>query len=194
MKSVVLIRIFTIFFILFFDSNVCAEIDSRELTLENLLRTVNTSYPQIIAARLQVAKSRGDFISALGQFDPNIRVKTRQLPVGGYISKYANNELDIPTLFNGLRLFGGYRIGVGSFPVYYENFLTNNKGEYRAGISLPLLKNRQIDIPRTQLLTRTETIALNKQEVISTKLSVYHDAIRAYWNWVQAGLPAQSFK
>ena len=189
MKVVVVwLKVLLFFTVLIFNESLHAEVGDRELSLEALLRTVNTSYPQIIAARLQVAKSRGDYISALGQFDPNIRVKTRQLPVGGYISKYANNELDVPTLFNGLRFFGGYRIGVGDFPIYYQNFLTNNKGEYRAGMSLPLLKDRLIDNPRTLLMTRTETIALNKQEVISTKLSVYHEAIRAYWAWVQAGL------
>ncbi len=177
-----------LFLILFIHINAYSDNLNRELTLEELLRTVNISYPQIIAARLQVAKARGDYVSALGQFDPRIRVKTRQLPVGGYISKYANNELDVPTLFNGLKLFGGYRIGVGDFPIYFQNFLTNNKGEYRAGLSLPLLQDRLIDIPRTNLLTRSETIALNKQEVISTKLSVYHEAIKSYWAWVQAGV------
>jgi hypothetical protein len=162
--------------------------DVVPLTLEELLKTVNSSYPQIVTARLQVVRARGDFISALGQFDPNIRVKTRHLPVGGYISKYANNEFDIPTLINGLKLFAGYRIGVGEFPIYYQNYLTNSKGEYRAGLSLPIMKDRVIDAVRTNLMTRTETIAINKHEVTSTKLQVYQEAIRSYWEWIQAGL------
>ncbi|MDF1757321.1 MAG: TolC family protein [Legionellaceae bacterium] len=162
--------------------------DDRTLSLEELLRTVNSNYPQIIAARLQVVKAKGDYISALGKFDPNIRVKTRHLPVGGYISKYANNEIDVPTLINGLKFFGGYRIGVGEFPIYYQNYLTNSKGEYRAGLSLPLMRDRLIDTDRTNLFTRTETIAINKHEVTSTKLSVYQDAIKAYWDWTRAGL------
>ena len=189
-----LYNIVIIFFIIFYYSSTFANNFSRELTLEELLRTVNNSYPQIISARLQVAKSRGDYIAALGEFDPKIRSKLRQLPVGGYVSKYNNNELDVPTMYNGLKMFGGYRIGVGNFPIYYQNYLTNNKGEYRAGLSLPLMKDRLIDNPRSELLTRSETIAMNKQDVISTKLSVYHEAIKAYWDWVQAGMQLQVLK
>ena len=90
MKVVVWLKVLLLFTILIFNGSLHAEVGDRELTLEALLRTVNTSYPQIISARLQVAKSRGDYISALGQFDPNIRVKTRQLPVGGYIIGCSN--------------------------------------------------------------------------------------------------------
>lgn len=175
-------------------TNTYSDSSVHELTIEELLQSVNANYPQVIAARLQVVKSKGDYLSALGEFDPKIRSKLRQLPVGGYISKYNNNELDVPTLFNGLKLFGGYRVGVGDFPIYYQNYLTNNKGEYRAGLSLPLLKDRIIDSPRSELLTKKETIAINQQDVISTKLAVFHEAINAYWIWVQAGMQLKVLK
>jgi len=187
-QLVILWRICALIILILLSFETRADNFERELTLDTLLRSVNVSYPQIIAARLQVTKSRGEYMSALGQFDPKVRSRLRQLPVGGYVSKYNNSELDVPTLYNGLKLFGGYRVGVGDFPIYYQNYLTNNKGEYRAGLSLPLLKDRLIDAERSKLLTKKETIALNQQEVFATKLAVYHEAIKAYWSWVQAGM------
>lgn len=167
---------------------------SSALSLETLLKTVNHCYPKIIAARLQVVKNQGDYLTALGEFDPALKTHTRSQPEGGYINNYANNELSIPTMANGLRVFAGYRIGRGDYPIYYQNYLTNSGGEYRAGVALPLLRDFFIDKQRTDLLTQAETIAMSKHDVAATKLSVYHDAIKAYWQWVGAGQQLQTFK
>lgn len=168
--------------------------NTSPLGLETLLKSVNQSYPKIIAARLQVAKARGDYLSALGEFDPSLKTNTRSQPEGGYINNYANNELSLPTMANGLRLFAGYRVGRGDYPIYYQNYLTNSGGEYRAGVALPLLKDFFIDKQRMALLTQAETIAMSKQDVAATKLSVYHESIKAYWQWVGSGLQLQTFK
>lgn len=174
--------------------SVFSKSNSTTLELEALLKSVNQSYPKIIAARLQVAKAQGEYLSALGAFDPSLKANTRSQPEGGYINNYANNELSIPTLANGVRLFAGYRVGQGDYPIYYQNYLTNSGGEYRAGLALPLLKNFFIDKQRTALMTRAETIALSKHDVEATKLSVYHDTIKAYWQWVGSGLQLHVFK
>ncbi len=167
---------------------------NSSLSLDALLKNVKSSYPKIIAARLQIAKAQGDFLSALGQFDPSLKANTRSQPEGGYINNYANTELSIPTLANGIRLFAGYRIGRGDYPIYYQNYLTNSGGEYRAGIALPLIKDFFIDKQRTELLTQAENIALSAQEVAITKLLVFQETIKAYWQWVGAGLQLKTFK
>lgn len=175
-------------------SLVFSQSNLRPLSLDALLKTVNQSYPKIIAARLHVAKAQGDYLSALGQFDPSLKANTRSQPEGGYINNYVNNELSIPTLANGLRLFAGYRVGRGDYPVYYQNYLTNSGGEYRAGVALPLLKDFFNDKQRTALLTQAETIAISTHDVAATKLSVYHETIKAYWQWVGSGFQLQTFK
>ena len=168
--------------------------NSSPLALETLLKTVNKSYPKIIAARLQVMKAQGEYLRALGAFDPSLKANTRSQPEGGYINNYANNELSIPTFANGLRLFAGYRVGRGDYPIYYQNYLTNSGGEYRAGVALPLLKDFFIDKQRTALMTQTEMIVLSIHDVEATKLSVYHETIKAYWQWVGSGLQLQTLK
>ncbi|KTC96721.1 TolC family protein [Legionella feeleii] len=164
------------------------------LALSTVLKRVNDCYPQILIARLEVTKAQGDYLSALGKFDPNLNMKTRSQPAGGYINNYTDNQINIPTLANGLKFFGGYRIGRGDWPVYYQNYLTNSGGEYRAGLTLPLLKDRLIDKERAKLLTQAEKIEMNNQEVGATKIKIYQEAIRAYWQWVQAGKQLTIFK
>ena len=167
---------------------------TTHLKLENVLQSVSRCYPKIKIARLEINKSKGEYITALGKFDPSILLNSASQPVGGYINNYGDTELNIPTFYNGVKLFGGYRNGQGNWPVYYQNYLTNSGGEYRAGLSLPLLRDRLIDKERAGLLTKSETICMKQQDAAVTKINVYQEAIRAYWQWVQAGLQVEAFR
>lgn len=164
------------------------------LKLDDVLQSVSRCYPQIKIARLEINKTRGEYITALGKFDPSLALNAASQPVGGYINNYGDTELNIPTLYNGVKLFGGYRNGQGNWPIYYQNYLTNSGGEYRAGLSLPLLRDRLIDKERTDLLTTRETIRMRQQDAAATKIKVYQEAIKAYWQWIQAGLQVRTFE
>src|SRR3990167_4076864 len=166
--------------------------NQHPLTLFMVLKTVNQHYPQIKIARLQRIQAQGDLMRVMGQFDPSLSSDTRSLPVVGYISNYIDNQLDLPTLYNGLKFFGGYRNGNGEWPVYFQNYLTNSGGEYRAGLSFPIFRDRRIDKQRTDILTQSQHIQMSKQEVAVTKLRVYQEAIQMYWQWVQTGLQYQT--
>ncbi len=182
----------SLFFFLMASS--CFSQHKNPLKIEDILRSVSRCYPQIKIARLEVNKTKGEYLSALGKFDPSLALKTASLPVGGYISNLGETEINIPTYYNGVKLFGGYRNGQGDWPIYYQNNLTNSGGEYRAGLSLPLLRDRLIDKERAGLLTQAETIRMKQQDAAVTKINVYHGAIKAYWQWVQAGLQVETFK
>lgn len=172
----------------------CFSQEGHYLKLEDVLQSVSRCYPRIKIARLEINKSKGEYITALGQFDPSLTLNSGSQPIGGYINNYGNTELNIPTLYNGVKFFGGYRNGQGNWPIYYQNYLTNSGGEYRAGLSLPLLRDRLIDKERTNLLTTKETIRMRHQDAAVIKIRVYQEAIKAYWQWVQAGLQVQTFK
>ncbi|HAU1152326.1 TPA: TolC family protein [Legionella pneumophila] len=185
------LMVLCLFFILSFN---CFPKPSKPLLLDAVLKSVDRSYPQILIARLEIRKAEGDYVNALGKFDPSIDVNTRSQPEGGYINNYADNLFNVPTLYNGLKLFGGYRIGRGDWPIYYQNYLTNSGGEYRAGLSLPLLRDRRIDKERTELFTREETIRMKQQDVAATKIKIYQETIKAYWQWVEAGFQLRTFR
>lgn len=172
----------------------CFSREGHYLKLEDVLQSVSRCYPQIKIARLEINKTQGEYITALGKFDPSLTLNSASQPVGGYINDYGDTELNIPTLYNGVKLFGGYRNGQGNWPIYYQNNLTNSGGEYRAGLSLPLLRDRLIDKERNGLLTTRETIRMRQQDAAVIKIKVYQEAIKAYWQWVQAGLQVKTFK
>ena len=187
-------RHFMRFFLLIFIPLSCFAQKKNYLEIEDVLRSVSRCYPKIKIADLEINKSKGEYITALGKFDPSLNLDTASQPVGGYINNYGDTELDIPTLYNGVKFFGGYRNGQGNWPIYYQNYLTNSGGEYRAGLSLPLLRDRLIDKERAGLLTKEESIRMKQHDAAFTKIKVFQEAIKAYWQWVQAGLQFATFK
>ena len=166
----------------------------QKLSLMQVLQSIDTHYPQVKIAQLEVIKASGAFVNSKGQFDPSLEASTRLQPAGGYINYYGDTQLTIPTLYNGVKLFAGYRNGEGSWPIYYQNYLTNSGGEYRAGLSLPLLRDRLIDKERTGLLSSAQLMLMKEQDAETIKIKIYQEAIKAYWQWVEAGLQLKTFK
>lgn len=164
------------------------------LRLEEVLQSVRCHYPQVTIARLEIIKAQGAFIAAKGQFDPTVDASTRSQPIGGYINNYADTQVTLPTLYNGIKLVAGYRNGEGNFPIYYQNYLTNSSGEYRAGMSLPLLQDRLIDKQRTNLFSTAELMQMKQQDAAAIQIKIYQETIKAYWQWVEAGLQLRIFK
>jgi outer membrane protein TolC len=168
--------------------------EPKKLNLVEVLGSIDKHYPQIKIACLEIIKANGVLINAQGKFDPALKAITSSQPVGGYINNYGDTELTIPTLYNGVKLFAGYRNGDGNWPIYYQNYLTNSGGEYRAGLTLPLLRDRLIDKERTDLLTSAQAILMKQQDAEAIKIKIYQEAIQAYWNWVEAGLQLKTFQ
>ncbi|WP_454784651.1 TolC family protein [Legionella sp. WA2024007413] len=168
--------------------------EQNKLTLDKVLRSVSYYYPKIKIARLEITKAQGEHLSALGRFDPSLDAATRSQPLGGYINNYGDTQLTVPTFYNGVKLFAGYRNGNGNWPIYYQNYLTNSGGEYRAGLSFPLLRDRAIDKERTNLLTTAESIEMKKHDSEAIKIQIYQETIKAYWQWVEAGLQLKTFR
>lgn len=102
--------------------------------------------------------------------------------------------MHIPTLYNGLKLFTGYRIGRGNFQVWDQYFLTNSSGEWRAGLEIPILRNSSIDKPRTDLVTQQEMIHFERLRLNNVRLQSWQQAIVLYWTWVDKGFQVQAFK
>ncbi|WP_133129416.1 TolC family protein [Legionella yabuuchiae] len=187
--SVHFIRIILLFSI----PTACFSQQSNYLSLEDVLESVNCYYPKIKIAFLKINKAEGDYINAVGRFDPSLNALARSQPVGGYINNYGDTELTVPTLYNGLKLFAGYRNGQGDWPIYYQNYLTNSGGEYRAGVLFPLLRDRLIDKERAGLFTKEESICVKKFDAEVTKINIYQETVKAYWQWVEAGLQLQMY-
>ena len=160
---------------------------SSPLTLTEVLASVNSHFPLIKAQQSQINQAKDRLFSAKGNFDPSINSYMISSPAGYYTNGFSNTELSVPIENTGDRVFAGYRIGLGSFPVYDQDRWTYNLGEARVGAEIPLWRNHQIDYPRAQLIQSEYKIGLSKEDLRLMLLSVKRDASYSYWNWLAEG-------
>ena len=104
-------------------------------------------YPEIEVAIGEIEAAEGKIISSWGQFDTAFAAFSMSQPLGFY-QNYRNGAGITKPLYNGGEVYGTYRIGRGNFEPWYGERATDEGGEFKAGFSLPLLKDRAIDLRR----------------------------------------------
>jgi outer membrane protein, heavy metal efflux system len=164
------------------------------LSLEEVLSATERAYPQLLAARADVAAAAGEYRAAEGGFDPNLRVRGWLAPDwGSDINSYPQVRVDAIAEWNtpwaGLNLFGGYRLGTGKIQSYYGERSTYSEGELRAGVSIPfpLLRNGLIDRRRATLARAELQKSLAGQAIEVQRLEVKRLAANRFFEWVAAG-------
>lgn len=163
------------------------------LQIDTVLLSVDAHFPLIFAAEMERALAAGQRLSAEGAFDFNL--KSRGTFNGG---TFDNQRFDLlgeqATLFQGISVFGGYRLGYGDYPVYYGQMKTADGGEFRAGVQVPLLKDAAIDRRRANLRQAWITRNLAEPTVQRARIDAHRAAAKAFWNWAAAGQNVQVAK
>lgn len=160
---------------------------SSELRLEEVLATVDARYPLLLAEAQGVSAAQGQERTAVGAFDPRWKTKASAFPVGYYRYVTAESTIEQPLYWRGLTAFGGYRIGQGKFPIYYDNYRTNDRGEVRVGLTAPLIRGGSIDKERASLWKAEAGVDAAAQDLVSARLEFRRAASEKYWDWVAAG-------
>jgi len=157
------------------------------LSLSELLKSVEKSYPLVLAGEKLLTESEYNYLAAEGAFDLQLRSLGISKPLGFYQNNSSDTLIEKPTPLGGTSFFAGYRIGRGNFPAYDARRETNEYGEVRAGALIPLFRNREIDKNRADL--RKADIDRKQAEISIQKLKIeiIREATRRYWKWVAAG-------
>lgn len=157
------------------------------IELDDVLRSVGTHFPLILAAEEEIEVAAGRLLAAQGGFDP-------VLGSDGYfrVDGFRETErLDVfveqPTPYWGASLESGYRFGLGEFDFYEEGAQTNESGEVRLGLNLPLLQGRAIDPRRVSVWKARLDREQADPMVRAKRLAIARAATHAYWKWVVAG-------
>ena len=153
------------------------------LNLTDVLASVELHYPLLIASFQERGIADGKVLSARGAFDLNLDGFTRWNQ-GSFDSQRYNLGLFQPLSHSGIDVYGGYRIGAGSYPSYYGDRQTAEGGEFRLGLNIPLLKDRDIDLRRTGVLTQSLERGLAEPTIMGQRLLFQQSAAQAYWIWV----------
>ena len=176
-------------FVLLLSSSASAS----ELTEEEVVRSARQSFPLVIAAQRDVEGAEGGLRSARGGFDPIWR-STAAVETGKYPTFRAQTGIEQPTPLWGTTAFTQYRIGRGDFAVYDGKAETNQLGELRGGIRVPLWRDGPIDKRRAGITQQEYAV----QAAESSRSLTIIEAVRAsrlrYWDWVSAGQRLSALK
>jgi len=157
------------------------------IELDDVLRSVETHFPLVLAALEEVRVAEGRVLQAEGAFDTRLGADGRFETAGYYENDRVDVSIEQPTELWGMTFSGGYRYGAGDFAVYDGKAQTNDDGEFRFGLSVPLLQGRAID-PRRVELWRSR-LARDQAEplIVQKRLDATRKAAESYWKWVSAG-------
>ena len=168
-------------------SPLTAANSEKTLSLDEVLNTSLDHTPQILEA---IEKQRGKIgkqFAADGAFDSTFNQSSLFLLSGFYNGTYIDSSVTKPLRSSGATVYGGYRSGTGTFPIYEDEFITLNRGELNVGILFPLLRNRNFDEKRYNLRNSELDVQLAETDILLTQIQVQHNAMIAYWRWLAAG-------
>jgi len=157
---------------------------SITIQLSDIYQSTNRHFPIIKAAEENISIAKAQLLKARGAFDPKLLSDFNSEPDGGYQNYYSDTELSVPVVAGGARVFAGYRVGRGDWPIYDQNSLTNSGGETRYGLDLPLLRNFAIDPQRAGLQNSKFNIFLQNEKANLVRIDTLARAGLAYWNWI----------
>lgn len=158
-----------------------------ELALEEVLRSVDRSFPLIAAAAREREEAEGALLSSRGGFDPSLKASGTYEPISGYPKQYFTVQVEQPTALWGASVFAGYRYGAGKIPSYDGKLETNDLGEVRGGARVPLWRDGPIDRRRAALRQAELGVTLAKLSVDQQRIEARRVASLRYWDWVTAG-------
>jgi outer membrane protein TolC len=161
-------------------------IAAETLQLSDVLTSVTNTFPLVHAAALQYEVAQGQLQSAEGAFDLKLKAASENGPVGFYETYRQSAGAVQPLMFGG-EVFGGYRIGRGQFQPWYQERQTNDGGEFKAGLSVPLARNVSIDDRRAGLRKAVIDYSAADPQYRTAVIETVQSASNAYWNWVAAG-------
>jgi outer membrane protein TolC len=156
------------------------------LQLHDVLRSVDRHYPLVRAAEQERVIAAGGQLAAQGAFDHVLR-SLNYAEGGSFANQRYNVFVEQQTPYWGISYFAGYRLGLGSFPVYYGDRKTADGGEFRAGVLFPLLRGREIDPFRATLAKANIDRALAEPNIELQRIDIARMASFAYWQWLATG-------
>lgn len=154
--------------------------------LNMVVDSVYQSYPLLISALFSRNIALGQQISASGAFDTRLLGASENGPTGFYQTYRQSLGVVQPTMWGG-QLFAGYRVGRGDFQPWYLERQTNDGGEFKAGVLVPLARNRDIDQRRAELWKAGYNRQQAEPDIQAQLIGFVQEASYAYWDWVAAG-------
>lgn len=157
------------------------------LLLNDVLQSTESSYPLLLAAMQERRMAQGKALGAEGAFDAKLGLNSEAHQFGYYKSRTSGAKVEVPLADWGGEVFGGYKRGQGNFGPWEQDTLTLSGGEWSGGVRLPLLRDRETDERRTELLLARLSVELANASIANQRLKLLETAASSYWEWVASG-------
>ncbi len=159
-------------------------ISQQATQLVDVLRSAVEYYPSINSAQAGIQAREADLLAASGAFDPRVDGSLNSRLSGYYNGTASNAGVYQAMPFLNAEIFADYSVSGGNFPVYEDQLVTTDLGQARIGLSLSLLRDRDIDdrrfaIKQAELQTNIAEFELRGQEI-----NILQQAYISYATWV----------
>ena len=155
--------------------------------LAEVLESAKAHFPTIQAAVQERLIREGRLQSALGAFDLALEQDGKVWASGFYEGLSLDNKLVKPLPWANAKAFAGYRVTNDDFPIYQQELVTNDGGEFNVGVIFSLWRDRAIDDRRFKISKAELDIEQAELDLFLAKLTTQRAAASAYWRWVAAG-------
>jgi len=156
------------------------------LLLADVIASIYRAYPVIEQARLERNLAAGLLLEAYGAYDLKLQGYALSEPTGFYENFRTGIGIARQTWWGGY-VAAGYRAGRGEFQPWYKERETNEAGEFKVAMGLPLLQGRAIDPQRVAVFQATIASRAAEPLIRQALLNVSREAASVYWEWVAAG-------
>lgn len=159
---------------------------TARLLLEDVISSVRVTFPAVQQAAARRAEFAANITTALGEFDDVLEGHSINQPLSFYENYRHGLSVKRPLWYGGYAS-AGYRLGDGNFEPWYGERETDEGGEFKLGVDLPLLQGRAIDKRRAALRAAQLESGRTEPEFLFELLNAQGAAAIAYWEWVAAG-------
>lgn len=165
--------------------------EQLRVDLDSVLDSARDHFPAIQAAVQETLIQEGRLQTALGAFDLALEQDGKIWASGFYEGLSVDNKFVKPLPWANAKAFAGYRVTNDDFPVYQQELVTNEGGEFNVGVIFSLWRDRAIDDRRFKVSKAELDIERAELELFLARLTTQRSAAKAYWYWLAAG---QRFK
>lgn len=157
------------------------------LMLDDVLGSVRSHYPPLLATWLRQDVANGRIRQAQGAFDPLLSTALAVRPTNYYDGSNVDLLLEQPFTGWGGSVYGGYRLSSGFLPDYERKLRTADGGEAVLGLRLPLLRDGAFDSRRANLSKAEVDRELTNPFILRQYLDFHRAARISYFAWMASG-------
>lgn len=163
------------------------DLELSQINLDQVITSTLAHYPKIFSHYDKVRAAESNLLASKGFFDIRLKQNYSDRTRGYYDGKTYDTDIEKHLGVLGSKVYAGYRKSYGKFADYDGKLITNNGGEFRFGAKFSLLKDRDIDQSRLEIILGNLSVEEAKIELENIKMEIVRDATKAYWSWISVG-------